>query len=186
MDANMRLILANARPPEQWEDQERANNDVDSLVREFEQRLPSKPRRESVEENVLIVCVGLPRSGKSTWARAQGYPVVNPDSIRLALHGQPFIALAEPFVWATAKVMVRSLFLAGHTRVILDATNVTRKRRDEWKGEGWAVRFRQFLECDETCWQRAVDSGRPELIPVIERMAKEWEPLGEGELQWPL
>ena len=35
----------------------------------------------------LIVMVGLPRSGKTTWARKQGYPIVNPDSIRLAFHG---------------------------------------------------------------------------------------------------
>jgi predicted kinase len=71
----------------------------------------------------LIMTVGLPRSGKSTWAIAQGHPVVCPDAIRLALHGQPFIATAEPVVWATAKLMVASLFEAGHGVVILDATN---------------------------------------------------------------
>lgn len=39
----------------------------------------------------LILTIGLPRSGKSTWAKQQGCPVVNPDSIRLALHGKAYI-----------------------------------------------------------------------------------------------
>ncbi len=32
--------------------------------------------------NRLILTVGLPRSGKTTWALEQGWPIVNPDSIR--------------------------------------------------------------------------------------------------------
>lgn len=51
----------------------------------------------------LVLMVGLPRSGKSTIARSGRVPIVSPDAIRLALHGQPFIASAEPTVWATAK-----------------------------------------------------------------------------------
>jgi predicted kinase len=83
----------------------------------------------------LILTVGLPRSGKTTWARAQGVPVASPDAISRALHGQRFIGVAEPFVWAIAKLMVRALFLAGHPTVIVDATNTTQKRRDEWKSD---------------------------------------------------
>jgi predicted kinase len=33
----------------------------------------------------LILTVGLPRSGKTTWAKQQGVPMVNRDAIRLAL-----------------------------------------------------------------------------------------------------
>ncbi len=46
MDDNTRLILANALPPERWEDRERTNNDVEEMIREMEQRLPSKPISE--------------------------------------------------------------------------------------------------------------------------------------------
>src|SRR5258706_417694 len=57
-----------------------------------------------VLHNTLIVMVGLPWSGKSTWAREQGnWPIVCPDEIRFALHGQRFIAEAEPWVWTIAK-----------------------------------------------------------------------------------
>jgi predicted kinase len=136
---------------------------------------------------ILYMTVGLPQSGKSTWARQQGHPVVNPDSIRLALHGMPFVGLAEPFVWAIAKVMVRALFLAGHDAVILDATNVTRKRRDEWKSKDWARSFVEFIESVDVCKQRAAQTCHTEehlggLLVAIERMYEQYEPVEESEL----
>jgi predicted kinase len=134
----------------------------------------------------LLVMVGLPRSGKSTWAKAaallHGYPVVCPDQIRLALHGERYSAVAEPFVWAIAKVMVRSLFGSGHPGVILDATNTSRKRRDEWRDPDWDLRFKLVETSYVECLARAGTDA--ELLPVIERMAKEFDPLGDDELRW--
>ena len=139
--------------------------------------------------NTLILTVGLPQSGKSTWAKLQGYPIVNPDSIRLVLHGKPFIGEAEPFVvWAIAKVMVRALFLAGHKIVILDATNTTRKCRDYWKSRDWV---RQFVEVGgpgavELCMTRAaataLDTDHLDgLRQAIQRMADNWEQINDDE-----
>ena len=134
--------------------------------------------------NVLVVTVGLPRSGKTTWARQQGCPVVNPDSIRLALHGARFIGLAEAFVWAIAHVMVRALFLAGHSTVVVDATNVTQKRRDEWAkvadDAGAVLRFHVVSTSREVCRARAEALNDVEILPVIDRMALEWDVPAEG------
>lgn len=124
----------------------------------------------------LILTVGLPRSGKSTWAIREGYPVVNPDSIRLALHGQVYIQSAEDMVWTMAKYMTKSLFLAGHHTVIVDATNMTEKRRGAWVDDAWTLQFAYFDTSEETCIERAKSTGREDLIPVIKRMAAEFEP----------
>lgn len=126
--------------------------------------------------------VGLPRSGKTTRARQMGYPIVNPDSIRLAMHGQRFAALAEPMVWAVAKIMVRALFLAGHDMVTLDATNTTRKRRDEWKSSEWARTFDVVSASAEVCRERAMEANDTEILPVIDRMAAAWEPIAADEV----
>jgi predicted kinase len=123
--------------------------------------------------NTLILTVGLPRSGKSTWAKSTGLPIVNPDAIRLALHGHNYITDAEPMVWVIAKYMVRALFLSGHNEVILDATNLTKKRRDEWIGP-WNIEYKLFTHVSkEECIKRAINSNREDLIPVIERMIYE-------------
>ena len=133
-----------------------------------------------VKMKTLKMTVGLPRSGKSTWAREQGCPIVNPDSIRLALHGQAFAPLAEPFIWAIAKVMVRALFLSGHDVVVLDATNTTKKRREMWASKNWNRAFKVVETPMKICIERAKDSN-PDLIPVIRTMHKEYEPVEADE-----
>lgn len=136
---------------------------------------------------VLVLMVGLPRSGKSTEARkisaTNGWPIVNPDSIRLAMHGRQFVPEAEPFVWAVAKTMVRSLFLAGHDRVILDATNTTRRRREEWRSDHWR---RVFViwgppAAKDDCLAKAMAANDTKIIDVIERMADAFEDVGDDE-----
>lgn len=120
--------------------------------------------------NTLILTVGLPRSGKSTWAQSTGFPVVCPDAIRIALHGQPFIQQAEPMIWGIAHVMVAALFEAGHTTVILDACSTSSKSRQKWEDGRWVIRHQVFNTLPEVCIQRARDAGMEDLIPVIERM----------------
>lgn len=135
------------------------------------------PDRASLRVNTLILTVGLPRSGKSTWAMQHGAPVVNPDSIRLVLHGQAFYADCEPMVWGIAHTMVKALFLAGHETVILDATNLTEHRRNEWRSWSWSVRYKVFKTSKDLCIERATASGKSYLIDVITRMAR--------HIQWP-
>ena len=116
---------------------------------------------------ILILTVGLPRSGKSTWARKQEIPIVNPDSIRLALYGKPFIDEAESMVWCIAKYMVKALFLAGHDKVILDATNLTIKSRNMWKDIMWKRNYVYFDASKDDCIDRAILDNHPHLIGVI-------------------
>ena len=123
----------------------------------------------------LIVTVGLPRAGKSTWARTSGYPIVNPDSIRLALHGQAYLAEAEPMVWVIAQYMVEALFIAGHETVVVDATNLTKKRRTMWAK--YNPEFKIFDTPRETCIRRAANDNRSDLIPVIKKMDRTKEPV---------
>jgi predicted kinase len=125
--------------------------------------------------NTLILTVGLPRSGKSTWARSTGFPIVNPDAIRFALHGQPFVKEAEGMVWTIAKYMVRSLFLAGHTTVILDATNTLARNRSEWNSADWIVEYSCFKTDAAECIKRALVNKQDYLLPVIERMNRQME-----------
>lgn len=128
-----------------------------------------------MSNQTLILTVGLPRSGKSTWARERGLPMVNPDSIRLALHGKPFIPQAEGFVWAIAYLMAKALLIAGHPTIIIDATNITKKRRAEWlkRFKRYTIVLEHFNTPASVCKERAIKDGKAELVEVISRMATE-------------
>ena len=121
--------------------------------------------------------IGLPRSGKSTWAKTTGFPIVNPDAIRLALHGQAFIKEAEPMVWTIARYAARSLFHAGHSIVILDATNTIQRNRNEWNCSDWQILYKCFKTDRSECIKRALANKQDYLLPVIERM--------DRQMEWP-
>jgi predicted kinase len=135
----------------------------------------------------LIMTVGLPQSGKSTWAKKQCLPIVNPDAIRLALYGSAYESDGERMVWTIAHYMVKALFLAGHKRVVLDATNTTRARREEWKAphEMWNREYKLFRASRSVCISRAIKADKHELFGdggVIDRMATymTWPTLDES------
>ena len=117
----------------------------------------------------LIGMIGLPRSGKSTFChqylKPLGYVIVNPDSYRLALHGQPYIKNAEPTIWAAITLTVDALLMTNQY-VVIDATNITEVARDPWKKRG-----AEFIHIDthvNVCLLRAADNL--ELCNVITRM----------------
>ncbi len=133
--------------------------------------------------NILIMMVGLSRCGKSTFCKDNllHYPIVNPDSIRLAIHGQRFLAEQESKVWYHTRIMIESLFLAGHKIVVLDATNINKKDRKGWKSDKWK---RFFIHIDtpfEECMRRADLTNDEYIKPVIERMNKHFQPLTDDE-----
>jgi len=150
-------------------------------------------------EKILIMMVGLPRSGKSTQAMeimegALDYnrpnytgrftTIVCPDDIRLAMYGPtPFIASLEPLVWATAKIMVNALFEKFDT-VILDATNTTRRGRDEWISDKWERQFICFNTSRYECKNRAIDKGQNYLLDVIDRMFIGLDPITKEECHY--
>ncbi len=122
----------------------------------------------------LYYMIGAPRSGKSTFANkwvkeAPMRVIVSSDDIRMAMHGKRYEPLAETLVFATKHVMIRALLSRGFD-VLVDGTHSTK------------ISIQRILEIDnlataiildtpkETCVQRAIDTGKPDLVPVIERI----------------
>lgn len=137
-----------------------------------------------VTDKVLILTHGLPRSGKSTWAQKQGVPIVCPDAIRLAKTGLRWYGPIEHEVWATARTMVRALFLAGHSTVILDSTCGTRKQRDFFLPSSdvpWTRYVKVVGTLPKVCEERALSGPYPELADVITFMHGNWEDIQPEE-----
>ena len=130
----------------------------------------------------LILTVGLPRSGKSTWAKETGLPIVNPDSVRLALHGERFVAKSEPMIWTITAYMVQALFLAGHDQIVLDATNITKERRARFKSKDWTRLYKLMTATEHECLLRCDLLNDEYIKPVIRDMAAAFEPIQQSEL----
>jgi predicted kinase len=136
--------------------------------------------------NKLICMMGLPRSGKTTKAKQLSKefnaPVVNPDAIRLGLHGKAFDPQYEKEVWHIAHVMVKALFEYGYETVILDATNMHKKARVEWLDTLYTTEYYHIPTPEPICIQRACDTHQGYLIDVIHRMIAKFQPLGPEEI----
>jgi predicted kinase len=129
---------------------------------------------------LLILMVGLPRAGKSTYAQKlhnyYGHPVINPDTFRLQMYGHRFYKEGERHVWATVHSAV-SAILATTGTVILDATNVTaalRRTFAETNPDATIVNITVHEE-PEVCIDRARQDGMEDLVDVIKRMDDMYE-----------
>lgn len=132
---------------------------------------------EAPETPTIHATVGLPYAGKTYWARNKSRPIVSPDAVRLALHGERFLPKAEEMVWSMSHYMVDSLFLAGHREVIVDATNIKPKRQREWTDRHPDCRFRWWIfpTPASVCIERAKLAGDEAIQPIIRRMAEDWD-----------
>ena len=132
-------------------------------------------------DNILICTVGLPRSGKSTWAQNVNVPVINPDGVRLAKTGRRWWGPIEHEVWADVRTMIRSLFWSGNKVLILDSTNFQKRARDALHPSLdvlWKRRFVLFDTPVDVCKERAMQTY-PELCDIIDWFADNWEPIDE-------
>ena len=138
---------------------------------------------EHVSFNMLVVLCGLPRAGKSTVARQLGIPMVEPDAIRLAFQGRPFIHETEEWIWSLTRLMVRSLFYANHRDVVTCGVYGSTLQRKQWrKNDIWYPIFCVLQTPVAECVARARSKLREDLIKLIPEMAETWKPptLSEG------
>lgn len=136
---------------------------------------------ERVSNKKLILMVGLPRSGKSTFAKYAGCPIVSRDAIRMTLGCYPFCRDREGEVTQMENFMVDTLFNAGHDAIVIDACHVRKAQRERWKSDKWKRVFFVMHTDDVVCKQRARETGQDYLIPVITRMNKNYQRVTDKE-----
>jgi predicted kinase len=130
----------------------------------------------------VILLVGLPGSGKSTWAAENGFPALSSDAIRGILADDPTDQSIHKEVFATLRYLVRQRIGIGKKVTCIDATHLTPKeRRPYLRMRGVRVEAVYFRIPVELC--KARNQRRLRRVPdeVIDLMAAKLIPPTRAE-----
>jgi len=136
-----------------------------------------------VKMNTLLATVGLPMSGKTTWAKGmskeEGYPVIDPYLMYKYVF--PNKHVTEESMGIFALTLIGALFLSGHKTIVLDACNIIKETRKRWLSSLWNTEFVLIDQSMDVCMARARADKNDVVIPIIEDMSLRFEMLEESE-----
>ena len=128
----------------------------------------------------LVVTVGLPGSGKSTWLEQQGINAISSDEIRRMIADDPTDQTIHRMVFRTVRYLIVQRLRAGRVVTYVDATNLTRWERRPY------IRLGQLQDCEvealffdvplEICLQRNRDRNRTVPEEALRRMSQDLQP----------
>jgi len=133
----------------------------------------------------IIVLIGLPGSGKTTFVRRLGVPVLSSDHIRKLLADDENNQMIHSRVFATIRYLLRHRLAIGRPITYIDATHLTPAERRPY------IILGQIYNCSvealyfdvpvEVCKQRNRQRSRVVPDDVIDRMAARLVPPSKKE-----
>ena len=146
----------------------------------------SSPHSSLLAVQRIVLAIGLPGSGKSTYLERIGAHPLSSDAIRELLADDPTDQSIHPRVFATIRYLLRHRLAIKRPLTYIDATNLSRKERRNWikvaHEAGCAIEALYFDTPLEVCIAR--NRLRERRVPedVIREMAKRLTPpqLEEG------
>ncbi|HEV7220898.1 MAG TPA: AAA family ATPase [Terriglobales bacterium] len=138
---------------------------------------PSGPR---VPKGVVILAIGLPGSGKSSWFKRHNIAPLSSDLLRALLFDDPTEQRFQDLVFSNLRSMLKARLIARRPLNYVDATNLTSHDRRGWiklaQDYGYEVQAVFFDVPLEVCLERNRKRERVVSEDVMRRMASKQKP----------
>jgi predicted kinase len=126
-------------------------------------------------KGVVVLAIGLPGSGKSSWFKRNNVVPLSSDMVRALLFDDPAEQRFQDLVFSNLRSMLKARLIARRPMNYVDATNLTPQERHNWiklaKDYGYEVQAVFFDVPLEVCIER--HQRRDRVVPedVMRRMA---------------
>jgi predicted kinase len=174
---------APAAPRYSDEDSERGR-----LELETQPDMPSLPPQENEAagrtiqdpKGFVVLTIGLPGSGKTTWFKRRGVTPLSSDLLRTILFDDITEQRYQGLVFSTLRSLLRARLIARMPWNYVDATNLSPHERRQWikmaKSFGYEVQAVFFDVPLEVCMERNSKRDRPVSEDVMQKMAERLKP----------
>ena len=138
---------------------------------------PASPTAEAPRpsKGVVVLAIGLPGSGKSSWFKRHNITPLSSDLLRVLLFDDPTEQRFQDLVFSNLRSMLKARLIARRPMNYVDATNLSPHERNGWiklaKDYGYEVQAVFFDVPVEVCLQRNQRRERKVPEDAMRRMA---------------
>jgi predicted kinase len=137
-------------------------------------------RSPQAPKGYVVLAIGLPGSGKTTWFRRRGVTPLSSDLLRNILFDDVEEQRYQGLVFSTLRSLLRARLIARMPWNYVDATNLSVHERRQWikmaKSFGYEVQGVFFDVSLDVCLERNRSRDRMVSEEVMRRMAEKLKP----------
>jgi predicted kinase len=138
-------------------------------------RVPPPVETPRPSRGVVVLAIGLPGSGKSSWFKRHNIAPLSSDLLRALLFDDPTEQRFQDLVFSNLRSMLKARLIARRPMNYVDATNLSPHERNGWiklaKDYGYEVQAVFFDVPVEVCLQRNQRRERKVPEDAMRRMA---------------
>jgi predicted kinase len=137
--------------------------------------VPVAPATPRAPKGTVVLAIGLPGSGKSSWFKRNNITPLSTDMLRSLLFDDATEQRFQDLVFSNLRSMLKARLIARRPMNYVDATNLTPQERHSWiklaKDFGYEVQAVYFDVPAEVCLERNQKRERKVDEAILRRMA---------------